>query len=111
MEQNTQTRVRNLERESEKSALHLQWGLALFMQGRTREALWDFCECVGEHPEDLMGHYMCGLALAALGLTNEARDEWKTVLALQCELLDNVCNPTDVEPEWVKYISQRLLAL
>lgn len=111
MAPNIQTRDRHPERDDEESAIHLQWGLALFMQGRTQEALWDFCECVGERPNDLMGHYMCGLAFAALGLADEARDEWRTVLALSCEFREDMGRPIDVEPEWLEDMSQRLLSL
>ncbi|BDI32846.1 hypothetical protein CCAX7_48970 [Capsulimonas corticalis] len=61
---------------------HLQNGLSLYTHGCTTEALWEFFEAAADEPANPLSHYLSGLALQALGLSDEARDEWRKVLTL-----------------------------
>jgi Flp pilus assembly protein TadD len=61
---------------------HLQVGLSLYTQGNIPEALWEFFEAAGDEPANPLSHYLSGLALQALGLGDEATDEWRKVLTL-----------------------------
>ena len=90
---------------------HLQWGLALYAQGHTQQALWDFFESVGAEPRNSLGHYMCGLALKALGLSDEAQAEWEMVLTLASEEeVPSGGMVPSVEIQWARSMAYRLLA-
>ncbi len=87
------------------SQAHLDGGLAMYMKGQTHEALWDFFQSIGSDSRNPLAHYLCGLALKALGLGAEAEVEWETVLMLTS--VDGV--PPSLETDWVRSMAQRLL--
>ena len=92
------------------SQRHLQWGLALYAQGQTQQALWDFFESVSAEPRNPLGHYMCGLALKALGLSDEAQAEWETVLTLASgDFFPSGETVPSVETQWARSMAHRLL--
>ena len=84
---------------------HLKCGIMLYAQGQTQKALWDFFESVAARPGDVLGHYLCGVALQALGLEQEAQVEWETVVALTARA---EAEP-DMEALWACRMARRLL--
>lgn len=75
-------------------------GLALYMQGQREEALALYQEAARLAPEDVLGHFLIGLALMALNRQGEAYQEWRTVLALPVR---------DEQAAWAQHLVVTLL--
>lgn len=90
-------------------------GIRQYASGNILVALWDFLEAASEDPRNPLNHYLCGLALQALGLNHEARDEWRKVLGLTGANLQDHSAPGDQSLplstcHWVRDMAQQLLA-
>jgi hypothetical protein len=84
---------------------HLRLGIGQYTQGNTVEALWNFFQSVGNEPWNPLGHYLCGLALKALNLDDEARVEWDLVL----RLTSDPEFPLGLETDWLRGMAEKLL--
>lgn len=90
-------------------------GIRQYASGNILTALWDFLESAADEPQNPLSHYLCGLALQALGLNAEARDEWEKVVRLTVSSRP-IASPSGGESvpvstcEWVRGMAQHLLS-
>ena len=82
---------------------NLSRGLSLYAAGRPRLAFREFSLVLDEDPANVLGHYLCGLALRAVGLSREANSEWKIAAGLPLR------GGRPLDAAWAQRMSRHLL--
>ena len=82
---------------------NLKKGLKLYAAGCSRQALWAFSLVLDEDPANVLAHYLCGLALRTLDLSNEARAEWRLATVLSANKAQSLT------AEWASQMAHNLI--
>jgi len=82
---------------------NLKIGLKLYAAGCSRQALWAFSLVLEEDPTNILAHYLCGLALRTLDLSNEARTEWHLATVLSSNQAQSL------SAEWARQMAHNLI--